>query len=126
MHTLIIASRTTSYEYSISYVRFLPPTSPEAQAAAINLIATALRLPSVFDFDALFKLSAIIAVKDHELFSLLRIFLNDGLKEYEAWEASHQGALQKYRKFNSLNLSKTCKLRRFQSQNWIASSSNAK
>lgn len=103
MHFKKKNSRTICYEYSISYVRSLSPTSPEAKTAAVDLIATALRLPSIFDFDALFKLSAIMAVKDHELFSLLRIFLNDGLPEYENWEASHQGALQKYRKSNCLD-----------------------
>ncbi|RDB19879.1 Eukaryotic translation initiation factor 3 subunit M [Hypsizygus marmoreus] len=86
----------TAYEYSRVYVRSLPPTSPEAQEAAVSLIATALRLPTVFDFDPLFKLDAVVAAKDNELFPLLQIFLNDNLPEFKAWEESHQGALEKY------------------------------
>lgn len=94
-----IPYRETSYEYTISYVRSLSPSSPTAQAAAIDAIAAALRLPLLFDFDTLFRLDAVVAAKDHELFALLRIFLNDGLPEYKAWEESHPDALTKYSKW---------------------------
>ncbi|KAJ7368777.1 hypothetical protein DFH08DRAFT_762833 [Mycena albidolilacea] len=86
----------TAYEYSLAYVRSLPAGGPATEAAAVETIATALRLPFVFDFDPLFKLEAVIAAKQHELFSLLHIFLNDGLPQFKAWEEAHSGALQKY------------------------------
>ncbi|KAJ3984236.1 PCI domain-containing protein [Lentinula detonsa] len=82
-----------SYDYSILYVRSLPPTSETAKDASIRVIASALRIPSIFEFDALFKLDAVVANKDHELFALLQVFLNDGLSEFKAWETSHPGAL---------------------------------
>ncbi|KAH7923661.1 hypothetical protein BV22DRAFT_1113278 [Leucogyrophana mollusca] len=85
-----------AYEYTLSYVPSLPPSSPTSQSAAIDAIAMALRLPTVFDFDPLFKLDAVIASKEHELFSLLQIFLNGGLPEFQAWNGSHAGALEKY------------------------------
>ena len=85
-----------SYQYQLAYVRSLPPTSPEAQSAAIDAIAAALRLPAYFDFDSLFRLDAVVAAKDHELFSLLKIFLNDGLVQYKEWASSHSGAFAKY------------------------------
>ena len=69
--------RTISYQYTLSYIRSLPPTSETGKIAAVDAIATALRLPNIFDFDPLFKLDAVVAVNDHELFSLLHIFLND-------------------------------------------------
>jgi translation initiation factor 3 subunit M len=90
--------RAIAYEYSLAYVRSLLPGAPKTEAAAVETIATALRLPFVFDFDPLFKLDAVVATKDHELFSLLHIFLSDGLPEFKSWEESHPGALQKYRK----------------------------
>ena len=62
----------------------------------MDAIVDALRLPLYFDFDALFRLDAVVAAKDHELFSLLQIFLNDGLPEYKAWEESHADAFAKY------------------------------
>lgn len=52
----------------------------------------------MFDFDPLFKLDAVIAVKDHELFSLLRVFLNGSLSDFTAWEASHSAAFETYSK----------------------------
>ncbi|KAG6899606.1 hypothetical protein C0993_008767 [Termitomyces sp. T159_Od127] len=85
-----------AYEYERLYVQTLPSTSPGAQEGAIDLITTALRLPNVFDFDPLFKLDAVISAKGHELFSLLQIFLNDGLSEFNAWIGSHSHILDKY------------------------------
>ena len=86
-----------AYEYSLLYLQSLPATSDEAKTAAADIIATALRLPTVFDFDALFKLDAVINIKGHELFSLLQIFLSGGLPEFNAWQSSHPQALEKYR-----------------------------
>ncbi|KAJ3996966.1 PCI domain-containing protein [Lentinula boryana] len=85
-----------SYDYSILYVRSLPPTSEAAKDASIRVIAFALRIPSIFEFDALFKLDAVVANKDHELFALLQVFLNDGLSEFKVWETSHPGALEQH------------------------------
>jgi translation initiation factor 3 subunit M len=91
--------RPISYQYTLSYVRSLHPTSDIGQKAALDAIATALRLPSIFDFDPLFKLDAVIAAKNHELFSLLQIFMNEGLPEFKTWARSHEGAFEKYREF---------------------------
>ncbi|KAG1797717.1 uncharacterized protein HD556DRAFT_1306341 [Suillus plorans] len=63
----------TAYHYTLSYVSSLPSSSP---SPAIDAIALALRLPSLFDFDPLFKSDAVVSAKDHELFSLLQVFLN--------------------------------------------------
>jgi translation initiation factor 3 subunit M len=65
----------------------------------VDAIATALRLPNIFDFDPLFKLDAVVAVNDHELFSLLHIFLNEGLSQFKTWEGKHANAFQKYSEF---------------------------
>ena len=62
----------------------------------MDAVAAALRLPSYFNFDSLFRLDAVVAAKDHELFALLQIFLNDGLAQYKAWADSHAGAFAKY------------------------------
>ncbi|KAJ7223935.1 hypothetical protein C8J57DRAFT_232237 [Mycena rebaudengoi] len=86
-----------SYEYSLAYLRSLPSSSPTTQTAAVETIATALRLPFIFDFDPLFKLDAVVAAKEHELFSLLHIFLNDGLPQFKSWEESHPATLEKYK-----------------------------
>ncbi|PFH51347.1 hypothetical protein AMATHDRAFT_59429 [Amanita thiersii Skay4041] len=90
-----------AYEFSRTYVRLLPASTPDSEAAALDLITTALNLPSVLDFDPLLKLNAVVALKDHELFSLLHIFMNDGLLAYQSWVQSHPDVFEKY------NLDKT-------------------
>ena len=87
-------SRPLSYKYKLAYVRSLPASS--AQDAALDLIATVLRLPSEFEFDALLRIDAVVAAKDSDLYPLLQIFLNDGLSEYKAWTSSHGEVLSKY------------------------------
>ena len=84
----------TSYQYQLAYVKSLPAAS--ARDAAVGVIVTALRLPSVFDFDALFRIDAVLAAKDSDIYPLLQIFLNDGLAEYSAWASSHGDVLTKY------------------------------
>jgi translation initiation factor 3 subunit M len=85
------------YEYTLVYVRSLSPSDPSLQEAGLETIATALRSPPVFNFDSLLKLDVVIASKDHPLFSLLQIVLNNGLSEFKSWEATHPGVLEKYR-----------------------------
>lgn len=93
---ILIFISTTSYQFKLAYVRSLPTSS--AQEAAADLVASALRLPSIFDFDALFQLDAVVALKDSDIYPLLQIFLNDGYSQYKAWVASHADVLAKYSK----------------------------
>ncbi|KAI0065733.1 PCI-domain-containing protein [Artomyces pyxidatus] len=86
----------TSYHYRLAYVRSLDSSSPDYQSAAIDTIAIALSDPSIFDFDALFKLDAVVAAKSHPLFQLLQVYLNGGLEELKAWQSSHSGEAEKY------------------------------
>ncbi|KAF8333692.1 hypothetical protein F5887DRAFT_992983 [Amanita rubescens] len=64
--------------------------------AAISAISDALRNPTVFNFDPLFRQNAVVALKGHELFSLLQIFANDDLLEFQAWMESHPGVVENY------------------------------
>ena len=88
--------RTTSYHHLLTSLRNLPPNSPHAESSAIQAISMSLKLPSVFDFDTLFKIDAIIKLQGHELFSLLRVFLSGGLEDYKKWELEHSGSAEKY------------------------------
>lgn len=94
---LLIINRNTSYKYELLYVKSLPSSS--ASGPALDLVATALRLPNVFDFDVLFRIDAVAAAKGTELFALLQIYLNDGLTEYKAWEQKHGDTIAKYSEF---------------------------
>ncbi|KAF8462486.1 PCI-domain-containing protein [Russula ochroleuca] len=79
----------TAYYYKLALVRSLEPTSQSAQPAALDAIATALSNPTVFDFDPLFKLDAVVATRSHPLFALLRIFFNGGLDDLHTWQRAH-------------------------------------
>lgn len=44
-----------------------------------------------------------MGLRDHELFSLLQVFLNGGLPELKQWQANHAGAAGKYSSCLSLS-----------------------
>ncbi|KAG8218990.1 hypothetical protein J3R82DRAFT_4733 [Butyriboletus roseoflavus] len=95
--TLTRAGKADSaYEYQILLVHALPSSSPQGRSAAVDTIAAALRIPTVFDFDTLYNLDPIIAVRDHELFPLLQIFLRNGLPEFQAWADGHTAVFEIY------------------------------
>lgn len=85
-----------AYEYRLLYVQSLPLSSELRQSAAVDAIAAALRQPTVFDFEPLCKLEAVIAAKDHELFPLLQIFLNSGYPELTTWADNNIAVLDTY------------------------------
>lgn len=91
----------TAFSFSTSYVRSLASTAP-AGPAALELIASALSLPSVFDFDSILKLDAIQTQKAHPLFALLQIFNSQGLEEFTRWKGSNLTILDS---FSAINLS---------------------
>lgn len=79
----------TAYYYKLAHVRSLDPASQAAQLAALDAIATAVSDPTIFDFDPLFKLDAVLAAQAHPLFALLRIFLSGGPDDLRAWQHAH-------------------------------------
>ncbi|THH12263.1 hypothetical protein EW145_g113 [Phellinidium pouzarii] len=85
----------TAYAFSVSYVRSLS-SSAAAESASLQLIAMALRLPTVFNFDSLFKLENIQALSSHSLVGLLRILEKQGLGEFKAWQGNNQSILEEY------------------------------
>jgi translation initiation factor 3 subunit M len=58
----------------------------------LKTVASALRLPSIFEFDVVLKSEAVLALGNHELLQLLRIFANGSVSEYTSW-VSVNGAL---------------------------------
>jgi translation initiation factor 3 subunit M len=60
--------------------------------------------PTVFDFDPLFKLDAVLAAQSHPLFALLRTFLSGGLDDLRAWQRAHADITESYSKPSNLTL----------------------
>lgn len=88
-----------AYTYLTSYVRSLPPSSPAAKPAALQLIATALRLPTIFDFSSLYRLENVQSLKSHELYTLLQIFSEKGIPEYKAWQEKNMSSINEFSMF---------------------------
>ncbi|KAH8118642.1 PCI-domain-containing protein [Phellopilus nigrolimitatus] len=86
----------TAYTFFVSYVRSLSP-STSADYASLQLIASALRLPTIFDFDSLLKLENVRALSSHGLFDLLQIFNKQGLTEFKGWQENNQSTLDEYK-----------------------------
>ena len=74
----------------------LPKDSPVAQEAVLDAVASAIRLPSIFNFDSVFKLGNLPLIKDHPLRVLLDIFLGKGLSDYQSWASSHADCMVTY------------------------------
>lgn len=89
-------SRETSYSYQVAYVKSIPSSSPKVEASSLAVIATALKLHSVFNFDALLKIGSVRVVKDHPLFFLLKIMLEGGIPEYQSWLAANEAVLNEF------------------------------
>ncbi|TDL29665.1 PCI-domain-containing protein [Rickenella mellea] len=85
-----------AYNYSILYVRSIPLSSPLAETAALETVSLALRLPSIFDFDSLLKLSGVQKLSGRPIFALLKIFTEDGLAEYETWQEKYRSTLEEH------------------------------
>lgn len=86
----------TSYSYQVAYVKSIPSSSPKVEASALAVIATALKLHSVFNFDALLKIGSVRVVKDHPLFFLLKIMLEGGIPEYQSWLAANEAIVNEF------------------------------
>jgi len=85
-----------AHPYTLARARILPKDSPVAKEAVLEAVASALQLPSIFNFDSLFKLGNLPLIKDHPLRVLLNIFLGKGLSDYQSWASSHADCMATY------------------------------
>ncbi|KAF8592729.1 PCI domain-containing protein [Ramaria rubella] len=91
-----VGQNEISYTYLVLYARSISPNSPKAKPVALTVIATSLRLPSIFNFDPLLKIDSIRTAKDHQIFHLLKILLNGGISEYQTWLETNEAVLSEF------------------------------
>lgn len=84
-----------AFEFLQTYLRFLDPAAPEAKEAAERTIATALRLPKVWEFDQLLQIQAVQSAKGTPAFELLRIFVGGDAKQYQSWLSSNAAEVKR-------------------------------
>ena len=94
--------RDAAYTYSFSFVRSLPPSATTAVPASLQLMADALRSPSIFDFDPLLNLENVKAQSSHALYSLVKIFTDRGLSDWKAWQSANASVIRDFGKHRQL------------------------
>lgn len=78
-----------AYEFLLIHLRFLDSSSPEAAQTAEQVIASALKLPKVWEFEQLLQIQAVQALKGKPIFELLTIFVGGSAEEYKKWEGAN-------------------------------------
>ncbi|KAL5530095.1 hypothetical protein ACEPAF_6352 [Sanghuangporus sanghuang] len=97
----------TAFAFSISHVRSLPTSA--SVTPSLELIASALRIPSMFGFNSLLELESVQALGSNELFDLLVIFHKHGLEDFRAWQQKNKLILDEYR-LDTLQLERKLRL----------------
>lgn len=87
---------TEAYGYLLQHLQILPPGLPSARDAALQCIAGALRFSSILDFDELLRTEAVVALGDHGLLQLLKIFAKGSMQQYTSWVGSNEAVLTEF------------------------------
>jgi translation initiation factor 3 subunit M len=85
-----------AYKYALAHAKLVPSGSSEAQSVAARVIASALQLPSLFDFDPILQLDVVSAATSHPLHALLQIFVGEGLPEYQSWVTANGAVVSEH------------------------------
>ncbi|KAJ3037402.1 hypothetical protein HDV00_001709 [Rhizophlyctis rosea] len=93
------ALKPTAYEYRLKHLQ----TYEQADAAtlkqstdqSIAAVRDAIRLPQVLNFEDLYTLKAVQALKPSKLFDLLSVFLDQDLKAYRKFVKENKGVVEK-------------------------------
>ncbi|TPX67532.1 hypothetical protein SpCBS45565_g03680 [Spizellomyces sp. 'palustris'] len=99
-----------AYEFLLKYLATFDngdaKALQEAKDAAIRAVKEAFRIPAVLDFEDLFKLQAVQALKPSKLFDLLKIFLDESLKQYQEFVKANPGFVDEHGLSEEDNLTK--------------------
>ncbi|KND03290.1 uncharacterized protein SPPG_02339 [Spizellomyces punctatus DAOM BR117] len=99
-----------AYEFLLKYLATFDngdaKSLQEAKDAAIRAVKEAFRIPTVLDFEDLFKLQAVQALKPSKLFDLLKIFLDESLKQYQEFVKANPGFIDEHGLSEEDNLTK--------------------
>lgn len=88
-----------SYEYLLRYLTTFEggdaASLKSSKEQATRAIREAIQIPDVLNFEDLFRLQAIQSLKPSKLFDLLKIFMQEGLKQYREFVAKNAGFVEK-------------------------------
>ncbi|PWN50160.1 PCI-domain-containing protein [Violaceomyces palustris] len=83
-----------AYEYLLLHLRYisnepslLESSSANNSTAAERVLATALRLPKVFEFEELLQIKAVTQLEGNPIFELVKIFVGGSIADFSNWSA---------------------------------------
>jgi len=85
-----------AFAYLLQSLQILPTSSPAARDTAFQTVASALRIPSVYDFDEVLKSEAVLSLGDHGLLQLLKIFASGTVAEFTSWTGANGALLSEF------------------------------
>ncbi|CAO1622844.1 unnamed protein product [Parajaminaea phylloscopi] len=97
------AHPTKAYEFRVAHLQYLSINSAAradasiAQQSAEKAVAAALKLPKVFEFDTLLKLSVTESLQSSSpaIFQLLKVLVQGSLADYQQWASSNSAELSR-------------------------------
>ncbi|KAJ3187706.1 hypothetical protein HDU85_006099 [Gaertneriomyces sp. JEL0708] len=91
-------AKSEAYELLLKYLSTFDNADAkalgEAKEHATRAVKEAIKVPSVLNFEDLFRLQAVQALKPGKLFDLLKIFLEESLKQYEDFVKANPGFVE--------------------------------
>ena len=88
--------RETAYQYILARLASTPTSPSHASSAAVDALASAIKLPTIFDFTSILKSQTVQTLQTHPLLDLLHIFVEKGLADLDAWENTNAATAQTY------------------------------
>ncbi|KAJ3102624.1 hypothetical protein HDU97_000408 [Phlyctochytrium planicorne] len=88
-----------AFEFLVKFLQSYDSTDAKTlksvNTQAVNVIKSAIRIPSVLNFEDVYRLDAVRALGSTPLVDLLKIFLDQTLKDYRAFTKKHAGFVAK-------------------------------
>lgn len=92
-----------AYDFRVAHLQYLSsnsaasPDASTAQTSAEKAVASALKLPKVFDFDSLLRLSVVQGLQQSSpaVLELVKILVQGSLSDYNSWASSGSAELNR-------------------------------
>ncbi|KAJ3177850.1 hypothetical protein HDU85_005762 [Gaertneriomyces sp. JEL0708] len=103
-------AKSQAYELLLKYLSTFDNADDqalgEAKEVATRAVKEAIKVPSVLSFEDLFRLRAVQALKPSKIYDLLKIFLEESLKQYEEFVKANPGFVEEQGLNHGDNLTK--------------------
>ncbi|PWZ03364.1 PCI-domain-containing protein [Testicularia cyperi] len=87
-----------AYQFLLLHLRYISTTassSSSTKESAERTVASALRLPKLYEFEDLLQVKAVTDLNGTPVFELLKIFVGGNAKEFQAWSSSNSAEISR-------------------------------